>query len=209
MNRPDLDWAYLMQGMLPRLALCGAALLAFGASQWLRADYAGRAEQERQQLDSLEQQRLELGVRVQARRQFEERYRELDAAGIVGEEQRLAWAQALRDSAGALRLPYLRFTALPRQPFEAPYLVPGVAAPVMATVMELQAGLVHEGDLLRLFARLRDEAPGLMTVTGCSLELVGSEAPPQPDRANISSACQLRWYSIPLPGAAMATESGE
>lgn len=209
MSRRDVDWAYLAQGMLPRLALCALALLALAASQWLRADYASRAEQERQQLDALEQQRVELGSRLQARQRFEQRFRELDAAGVVGDEQRLAWAQALRDSAGALRLPYLRFSASPRRPFEAPYLVPGEAAPVLATAMELQAGLVHEGDLLRLFSRLREQAPGLMAVTGCSLERVAGDAPPQPDRANLTSACQLHWYSIVLPGAAMAMEPGE
>ena len=92
---------------------------------------------------------------------------------MVGEEQRLDWAQVLRDSATALRLPYLRYAAAPQQPFEAAYLVPGVTAPVMSTTMEVQAGLVHEVDLLRLIAKLREEAPGFFGVTGCTLDRVG------------------------------------
>ena len=152
---------------------------------------------------------MELGQRLQARAAFETRFTEIDAAGMVGAEQRLQWAQILRDSAGELRLPYLRYNAAPQQPFEAPYLAAGVTAPVRVTRMELQAGLVHEGDLLRLFARLRDEAPGLVDVTGCALERVSGDAPPEPDKANIAGTCQLRWYSIQLESAALAMESGQ
>ena len=209
MKQHDVDWAYLTQGFGLRLVLCGLTLLALGASVWFRADYALRSDQPRQQLDALDQQRLELASRLQARAQFAARFAELGAAGIVGEEQRLQWAQVLRDSATVLRLPYLRYSAAPQRPFDAPYLAPGVAAPVMATDMELQVGLVHEEDLLRLISRLRHEAPGLLSVTGCTLERPGGALPPQPDKANITGTCQLRWFSIPLASAAVAMEAGQ
>ncbi len=209
MSRHDLDWGYLTHGLAWRFAGCAVALLLLAGSMWLRADYGTRTDAQRQQVDALELQRVELASRLRARAEFEERFAEIEAAGMVGEEQRLQWAQTLRDSAGDLRLPYLRYTAMPRQVFEAPYLLAGVAAPVLATSMELQAGLVHEGDLLRLIERLRAQAPGLVGVTGCTLERVSSDALPQADKANITSTCQLRWYSIQLPSAAVAMESGQ
>ncbi len=206
MNRFDADWRYLMQGMMPALIVGGLALCALAGSLWIRADGALLAREWNDRLAELEQQRLELGNRLQARQQFETRFAELEKAGIVGEEQRLWWAQTLRDTATELRLPYLRYTAAPSEAFEAPYLIEGTAAPVFATTMDLDAGLVHEGDLLRLFERLRDKAPGFMSVAGCTLERVNGDAPPKPDGANLASTCQLRWFSIRLASAAVGTE---
>jgi hypothetical protein len=71
-----------------------------------------------------------------------------------------------------------------------------VTAPVLVSQMDLQLGLVHEIDLLRLLARLR-EAPGLLQVRSCNLEMLAAETAPQPDKANLTGSCQLNLYSIP------------
>jgi hypothetical protein len=209
MTRPDVDWQYLGEGLGLRLGLAVTLVLAFGATLWLRADYATLSASEGQALAALEQQRLDLARRVQARDRYAAYFDELAGAGVVGEEQRLAWAQVLRDTAADLGLPYLRYTAAPRQPFEPDWLMTGAEAPVAATVMELQAGLVHEGDLLGLLERLREEAPGHFAVTGCALERVGAEAPPAPDKANVAATCQLRWHSIAVGPVSFAQEITE
>jgi hypothetical protein len=77
----------------------------------------------------------------------------------------------------------------------------------MASTMELQTGLVHEVDLLRLLARLHRQAPGLFGVTGCSLERTSADALPQPQKANITSTCELRWFTIPLSPADTAEDT--
>jgi hypothetical protein len=206
MNRSDLDWSYLTNGMVPVLVLSAITLGAFAGSLWTRTNGALLEAQQSSELAALEQQRVELGDRLEARKQFEERFAQLYERGVVGEEQRLSWAQTLRDGATDLALPYLRYTAAPQKAFAAPYLGDASAAPVLATSMQLEAGLVHEGDLLRLFDRLRDEAPGLVSVAGCTLERVNGAAPPQADKANIASTCQLRWFSIQLAGAVQDAE---
>ncbi len=208
MSRRDLDWGYLMGGLVPCLSACVLSLAVFAATAWVRADYGLRTATEGQRLAALEAQRSELGARLVARQRSAARFAGLEAAGIVGEEQRLQWAQVLRDGAAALQLPYLRYTAAPRQPFTAPFLVPGESAPVLVTPMDLQVGLVHELDLLRLLARLDAEAPGLVAVAGCTLERVAGDVPPEPDKANVTAGCELRWYSIQLPGAMVAMEDG-
>jgi hypothetical protein len=205
MNRSELDWSYLTNGMGPALVLSAITLCAFAGSLWTRANGALLAEQQSGELADLEQQRVELGERLEARKQFEVRFARLYERGVVGDEQRLRWAQTLRDGATDLALPYLRYTAAPQKAFAAPYLQDESAAPVLMTSMQVEAGLVHEGDLLRLFDRLRDDAPGLMSVAGCTLERVTGAAP-LADKANIASACQLHWFSIQLASAAPDTE---
>lgn len=209
MTRHDVDWRYLREGLVPRLWACAALVLAFFVTLWLRADYSAQSESEGAALAALEQQRAELASRVLARDRYGAFFVELEAAGIVGGEERLAWAQGLRDAADGLGLPYLRYNVAPRQPFEPEWLMTGAEAPVTATLMELQAGLVHEGDLLALLDWLRTGSPGHFTVTGCSLERVGGELPPEPDRANIAGACQLRWHSIAVGTAGAMALAGE
>jgi hypothetical protein len=209
MTRPDVDWRYLGEGLGLRLGACVVLAATFVATLWVRADYAAQSAAEGSALAALEQQRTDLARRVLARDRYGEFFVALEGAGIVGGEERLAWAQGLRDAATGLGLPYLRYTVAPRQAFQPDWLMTGAEAPVTATLMELQAGLVHEGDLLALLDWLRTAVPGHFTVTGCSLERVGGEGPPEPDRANIAGACQLRWHSIaagPVDSLAMAGE---
>ena len=114
--------------------------------------------------------------------------------------------QNARDAGNALGLPYLRYTTSPQRAFEAPWLVPGVSAPVTISLMELQVGLVHEQDLLRLFTRLR-ASPGLFQVQSCALERLGQDMTPEPDKANVTGTCQLAWFSLPRETALAAANT--
>ncbi|MCB1597999.1 MAG: hypothetical protein KDI87_09825 [Gammaproteobacteria bacterium] len=202
MTRPELDWRFLLEGMmLPALCLlAGAALL--GTTTIYRTRLDNRLEAERQELASIEQERKELISRREARKQFSAIYRQLTGSGIVGPDRRLQWVQALRGSAATVGLPYLRYTTGPQEVFAAPYLVAGISAPVFDSPMDLQLGLVHEADLLRLLDKLA-EAPGLFHVRSCNIERLERNAPPESDQANLSGSCQLAWFSIP-PGTSLA-----
>ena len=75
--------------------------------------------------------------------------------------------------------------------------MPGVTAPVLVSQMDLQLGLVHELDLLRLLARLR-KAPGLLQVQSCSLEMLAADTAPQADKIVFSTATiTAEGYHLP------------
>ena len=203
MNPRDLDWAYLRQGLLGAGLLTLVCAVVWGATAAYRSRATATLLAEEQTRSSLEAERNELTERRDARRRFTQVFQQLSLNGVVGDEQRLALIQATRAAGQELRLPYLRYTTGPQRLFEAPWLQPGVAAPVRVSLMDLQLGLVHELDLLRLFAQLR-EAPGRPEVRSCSLELLSADKAPEPDKANISGSCQLALYSIPRESALVA-----
>jgi hypothetical protein len=207
MTRPDPDWSFLRQGMLlPALCLLGGTVLWAGTTMY-RGRLDMQLEAERQELASIEQERRDLISRRQAREQFSALYRELISRGIVGPDQRLQWVQALRSSTSSLGLPYVRYSTGPQEVFTAPWLLAGVSAPVMSSTMELQLGLVHELDLLRLLDRLA-ESPGLFHVRSCELERLESNTPPESGRANLSGNCRLSWFSIPAGSSMAAANNG-
>jgi len=203
MNLPKIDWIYLRQGLLSAgLALLVCALVWGGTTLYHTRATATQAT-EQQRLDGLEAERSELTQRRDALRKFARIYQQLALDGVVGSEQRLAVVQATRLASEALRLPYLKYTTNPQQAFEAPWLVPGVTAPVLVSQLDLQLGLVHELDLLRLLGQIRN-APGRPQVLSCSLEMLSPDIAPDPDRANLTGNCQLALYSIPRESALVA-----
>ena len=208
MMKPDPDWSFLRQGMLlPAVCLLvGTAL--WGTTTVYRTRVADALVAERQELASIEQERKELISRREAREKFSAIYRQLAASGIVGPDQRLQWVQALRNSTANLGLPYLRYSTGPQEVFEAPYLMAGLSAPVFNSPMDLQLGLVHEVDLLRLLDKLA-ESPGLFHVRSCTLERLERSSPPESNQANLTGSCELAWFSIPAVSSVAAVNHGE
>jgi hypothetical protein len=208
MTRLDPDWAFLRRGMLlPAVCLLAGTLL-WVVTMMYRTRLDTVLETERQELASTEQERKALISRREAREQFSTAYRELVARGIVGPDQRLEWVQALRRSTSSLGLPYVRYSTGPQEVFTASWLMAGISAPVMSSPMELQLGLVHELDLLRLLDRLA-ESPGLFHVHSCELERLERSATPESGQANLGGNCQLRWFSIPAGSSLAAANHGE
>lgn len=196
MNPHNIDWQYLGHGLTRSVAVLVLCAGVWGATTFYHARVSATLESGRQELASLQHERNEITSRRAARQQFATVYTDLEAKGIVGEDQRLLWVQNARDARHSLGLPYLRYATGPQQVFEAPWLVPGLTAPVAVSVMELQLGLVHEGDLVRLVSRLR-QSPGLLQVKSCAMERLGADAAPAADKANLTGTCQLAWYSLP------------
>lgn len=208
MTRPDPDWGFLRQGMLlPALCLLAGTVL-WATTTVYRARLDDALEAERQELAGIEQERRELISRREARENFSAVYRALTASGIVGPDQRLQWVQALRSSTSSLGLPYVRYSTGPQEVFIAPWLMAGINAPVMSSPMELQLGLVHELDLLRLLDKL-GASPGLFHVNACSLERLERNTPPEANQVNLSGSCQLNWFSIPVGSSLAALNDGE
>ncbi|MCK6371624.1 MAG: hypothetical protein L6Q83_09945 [Gammaproteobacteria bacterium] len=206
MTRSDIDWRYFRQGLVLPFLLAAGGLMLFGLSAWQSGGAGMRLNSEEQYLADLDQQRSELATRLEARARYAAKFARLREAGVAAPGQRLAWTQALRDSATELGLPYLRYAAMPEQRLP----VPGPEAPsevsVALTPVELEVGLLHELDLLRLVGRLQS-APGLLDVAGCSLRRTGESLAPAADQATLEASCQLRWFTIPPPGGLLMAES--
>lgn len=192
--------ATTLRGALWAVGLAGGLAAALvGASEWhwrsaLKAHAAAEfslAAASRQFLAVDEDERL-----IRAR--YPE-FRQLAAAGLLGEEQRLDWVEALRDVDHALRLPALRYS------IEAQQAYPGTSAPTAAPYslrssdMTLTLGLLHEGDLIRLFDALRGAQVGLFSVEACALTRATTGSAPAAHEARVTGECALRWVTLRPP----------
>jgi hypothetical protein len=124
---------------------------------------------------------------------------DLEDKGIIGREQRLDWIDVLRQSAREVRVPRLQYTIEAQRRFDTGLDLQVGDYRVFASSMQLQLGLLHEGDLIRLLSKLRDGVNGLFGVSGCSMSRPRGPLRLEPDAANVDARCVINFITIRGP----------
>ncbi|MCW9047270.1 MAG: hypothetical protein OQK46_04255 [Gammaproteobacteria bacterium] len=143
---------------------------------------------------------------------FEEKYKQLQSDGIVGDEQRLNWVDTIENITTLNKIPYLKYKIDKRETVNSnqiSQLYPGIQ--LLKSTMTLEMQLLHEGDLYTVINSLHEKAKGLFDIKSCAIirnmtqieSLVDSET----DK-NFSAKCELNWYTmqknivaLPIEGA--------
>ena len=132
--------------------------------------------------------------------QYVDKYRQLETAGFIGEEQRINWIDAMRNANARTDLFGVGYEIGAQQAYtHAAELAPGSIA-LKQSRMKLDFRLLHEGDLLRFFDALREQGAGLFHLDQCTLRRTetGGALRYQP---NIAANCELVWITA-TPDAA-------
>jgi hypothetical protein len=122
-------------------------------------------------------------------------YRRLKDIGILGEERRLEWADAMGRIRGELELPDLRYRVERQQPLKT---VPGKPANVefYTSTMRVVLALLHEGDLLRFLADLRASGNAYYAVRSCSVTRTGQAAAITGLSPRLRAECEIDLITI-------------
>ena len=124
-------------------------------------------------------------------------YRALIARGFVGEENRLAWIEAVHLANQDARLYGLTYTLSPRAVAPAA-LASGL--PLKQTQMTVKMALLVETDLPRFIDALRTRAPGIFRVSECRLARITDAAPQPVNRPELDAECELLWFTVAADG---------
>lgn len=126
-------------------------------------------------------------------------YEALIGAGFIGEEDRLAWVEAVQLAARTTGLPGLEYRLQPRTSASAAL---GKGLALRQTTMTLGMPLLIETDLPRFFAALRARAPGIYHVQGCRMARTSQEPFAPINEPRLKAECELLWFTLPpSPGA--------
>ena len=123
-------------------------------------------------------------------------FRELQAAGVVGEERRLAWIETLREIAARARLPSLRYRIERRTAYETGLPLDTAVYRPFSTAVRLEAGLLHEGDFERLIHGIESRGAGLHRIDRCRIRRTGPRFVMRPGAVNLIAECDLRWITL-------------
>jgi len=191
--------------LLPWLGIALAALAAGAALIWysqqtliksrpqLVAAQAERA-QNREKLSRIAEEEREVREKAAV-------YRQLTTLGIMGQERRLEWADTIARIRTSRELLDLRYRVEPRKPLGS---IPGKPANVefYSSLMIIELAMLHEGDLFRLLADLRESGNAYYSIRNCAISRVAQ----QPSATSgivprLSAQCSIELITIVDPGA--------
>ncbi len=206
MDRSSIDWRYAMRHTLLPAVTAAIAMGILALSIWMH----------REQSSLLTEINVNQGVMhedydalVQRRRlvdRYHRLYERFYDLGFVGEESRLDWVETLRESSADLTLPRVSYAIEPQLQVVAPVqsIMAGEEIQIHLSRLQLEVGLVHELDLLRLIDEVQRNAPGLIKVDRCNLAWQAESAEKVGVGANILANCSLLIFSVVTSDVAQA-----
>ncbi|MBS4096336.1 MAG: hypothetical protein KGZ83_05795 [Sulfuricella sp.] len=158
--------------------------------------------------DHMEKRRGELGLANQQRdesrqklerahteereiREYLALYERFMKQGIIGEEQRLNWIEALQAAYKVYKLYPVDYVISPQQTVQLDPSINASGMELHASQIVLKSDLLHEGDLINLLSSLRKSAHNFLAAKECVLERQKATV-----QAQLTSECTLYWLTM-------------
>lgn len=137
----------------------------------------------RMQLQQYESEKNERAV-------FLPQYQALIEQGFIGEEHRQTWVSALADIQKTHHLFEIHYEIGRLTPVNASFLPAAAPFTLHQTEMKIRFALLHEGDLLKLLAALKEKDLGPYIVKSCEISNMDK---------SLNAACDIHWYTLMEP----------
>ena len=193
---PKLQWS-LLAALVMVLVGAGGAYAAFNSTKVAERERAA-AQVERNDFDG----KLRRVSSEQAEiKQKSERFNALQVRGVIGEEQRLEWVELLKDIRDSRRLIDLQYEFAPQRGLDVKSDTKSDAKPdgdftFYASTMKVQIKLLHEEDLTRFLADLKQRGRALIQVKSCNISRLPHEASDSTISAQLLADCQIDWVTL-------------
>ncbi len=197
MSRPEtVDTKALTRTMLILLAVVIISSALWWSSDQYKRIRVTAIQQARSDLDSTrDKYRLALEAN-DILKTSQQRYRQLQQRGFIGDEPRLLWIESLRTTGREHHLYNLQYSLQQRQAAQLSGQENTEHYQLYASAMKLQLNLAHEVDLLRYLDDLERRRPAVYQLRSCSLKPLFSDNGITLDKANVSASCNLIWYTV-------------
>ena len=176
----------------------GGAALVWSAGEALRSSKRPFAEAQAERRQNTERL-ARIAEEEREVRQTIDLYQRLKQLHVLGEERRLEWADAVARIRKERELLDLRYTV------ERQRLLTSVAAKpgnvdFYASTMKVDLALLHEEDLLRFLADLRDSGNAYYAVKKCALQRTGQAVSGAGMTPRLRADCDIDLITIMDPG---------
>lgn len=198
MSRSEFDWRYVLRFTLLPAITATVAIAVLGVSVWLHGEQETLFTQISANQGAMHEDYDALIYRRRLVDRYHRRYEQFYEVGFVGRESRLDWVETLRETSVDLILPRVSYAIEPQLKVVAPVesIMAGEDIQIHLSRLALEAGLVHELDLLRFIDELQRNAPGLIKVDRCDLTWQADRAEKLSAGANILADCSILIFSV-------------
>ena len=151
-----------------------------------------RRDEARSRLTHAETEKAEI-------RLYQPQFLELRRKGLIGDERRLEWVEAIRQIQVRRRLLPLSYEIEPQQPYLLETQLSTGDYQLRGSRMALRMDLLHELDLFHFLTDLRQA--GAFTVQDCTIRRAAN-AGTAPLAPTLNADCRLNWVTLTVsPGA--------
>ena len=180
------------------LAGIGIALIAYNHQALTAATKA--QTQAKATANSLHDQYINTARDEALLRETIERFNSLRDSGLIQAEDRLRWADELREIRSSLRIPRLDYELQPQRVLRN--LDAKGEHRLHASQMKLTMDLLHEGDLLRILERLQTRRDAIVLIRECNLDRAAANTTGAQMSHTLKANCTLDWISLHSPRTA-------
>jgi len=183
---------------LPALAflvLVAAGVVLIWSAQRTLARDNGQLAVARAERQQAQERLVRIAEEEREVRENIEVYRRLKELGVIGEERRLEWVDAMARIRAQRGLLDLRYQVERQKLLKS---VPGKPAnvDVRSSTMNVELALLHEADLLRFLDDVRASGNAHYSVRRCSINRIGQAAPGATIAPRLRANCQIDLITL-------------
>ena len=194
----DIDWTILKKPLI-FFSICFVITgILIGGSYYFNSTLNKEYKSNKSIFQSISRRYLDVDQEEKLLRDYYPKFISLYDKGIIGREKRLNWLEALRQAGEKIKLPLLNYSISSQEEHIPEYDVNYSGYTLYRSSMELNLGLLHEGDLFKLINYINKTADGIYTISECKFRMNGNEIKFEKNADNISVQCLLNWITIDL-----------
>ena len=193
-----IDWS-ILKGAMILFSIC--LVLSSSLSIWsyyFNSKLSKELKQNKVLFQSISRRYLDVDQEEKLLQEYFPQFVSLYNRGIIGREKRLNWIEALRQSGEKIKLSGLRYSINSQEEFNPEFPVNYGGYTIYRSSMELNLGLLHEGDLFTLLNYIDKKAEGSYTISECTFNKAGGQIVFEKNQTNITATCVLNWLTIDL-----------
>ncbi len=193
-----IDWS-ILKGAIILFSIClvlGSSLIIWG--YYFNSKLSKELSRNKALFQSVSRRYLDVDQEEKLLQEYYPQFVSLYNRGIIGREKRLNWIEVLRQSGEKIQLPGLRYSINSQEEFNPGFPINYGGYTIYRSSMELNLGLLHEGDFFALLNYIDENAEGSYTISECAFNKSSGQIVFEKNQTNITATCVLNWLTIDL-----------
>ncbi len=196
------DFPFIRKASI-ELAICFAiSAVLIGASEFLLANQKAKQSQQQSTRNEAQNKLSEAETEKREVQDFQPKYEQLVMRGFVGEEKRLDWVDAMKQSQEKHKLLAISYEIFPQLPVQMENPAQTGQLELRSSKMSISMNLLHEMDLFNFMQDLKSK--GFYSPQSCIIKSTEATEVLTP---HLTAECKLAWLTLgprPIAGDAAA-----
>ncbi len=197
----NFDWQLVKKSVSIFALITVMMFIVTGVSYYINSITSYEYTNANNKLDSIKSNYADLIHKNNIFVEYAKKYKQLKSKGIIGQENRLTWIEALQETNNSLKLPSLQYTISPQIDYPIKLIGPDFYdVSIKKTSMAINMGLLHEEDMLNILTGLQNKARGHFLIDQCTitpnkiptLDNIDVNIP------NLNADCNIHWLQVML-----------